>query len=89
MTHTTACRWILTTNAECEYRQTHHYCPHPEHACDCRKPKDAEPARVTPETPAEYLLSYSVFDRADDDTSVAAVRKLIGEAIRQHRERLV
>lgn len=37
MKHTTECRWILTTNVECEYRQTHHYCPHPEHACDCRE----------------------------------------------------
>lgn len=35
MKHTTGCRWILTTNVECEYRSTHHYCPHPEHACDC------------------------------------------------------
>lgn len=36
MKHTTDCRWIMTTNVECEYRSTHHYCPHREHACDCQ-----------------------------------------------------
>lgn len=35
--HVADCRWILTTNAECEYRATHRYCPHPEHACTCPK----------------------------------------------------
>lgn len=34
--HAPECRWRRTTTAECEYRDTHHYCPHPEHACDCR-----------------------------------------------------
>lgn len=33
--HHPGCRWERTTPAECEYRDTHHYCPHPEHACDC------------------------------------------------------
>ncbi len=33
--HLSECRWQKTTAAECEYRETHHYCPHPEHACDC------------------------------------------------------
>lgn len=37
--HTKDCRWERTISAECVYRDTHHYCPHPEHACDCRKPK--------------------------------------------------
>ena len=35
MDHTPDCRWERTTEAECEYRATHHYCPHPEHACNC------------------------------------------------------
>jgi hypothetical protein len=35
MTHAASCRWERTTDAECEYRATHHYCPHPEHECDC------------------------------------------------------
>lgn len=33
--HHPDCRWECTTSAECEYRETRHYCPHPEHACDC------------------------------------------------------
>lgn len=33
--HDKGCRWERTTEQECEYRATHHYCPHPEHACDC------------------------------------------------------
>lgn len=36
--HTAACRWERTTLDECEYRATHHYCPHPEHRCDCVSP---------------------------------------------------
>lgn len=36
MQHTTQCKWERTTSEECEYRDTHHYCPHPEHACDCK-----------------------------------------------------
>jgi hypothetical protein len=33
--HTADCRWEQTSEADCEYRATHHYCPHPEHACSC------------------------------------------------------
>jgi len=33
--HQPTCQWEKTTTAECEYRATHHYCPHPEHACTC------------------------------------------------------
>lgn len=41
MKHKAECRWERTTDAECVYRATHHYCPHPEHACDCAKPENA------------------------------------------------
>lgn len=34
--HVSGCVWERTTKTECEYRDTHHYCPHPEHACNCR-----------------------------------------------------
>lgn len=37
MKHEEDCRWEMTTLEECGYRQTHHYCPHPEHACSCVK----------------------------------------------------
>lgn len=33
--HGDDCTWRRTTSAECEYRDTHNYCPHPEHACSC------------------------------------------------------
>ena len=35
MSHQKNCNWMLTTLEECEYRDTHRYCPHPEHACNC------------------------------------------------------
>lgn len=35
MDHNVDCRWQRTTSAECAYRDTHNYCPHPEHACTC------------------------------------------------------
>ena len=41
--HARTCRWQRTTDAECEYRATHHYCPHPEHACNCN---GAEPRKL-------------------------------------------
>jgi hypothetical protein len=33
--HAPECAWEQTTPADCQYRQTHYYCPHPEHACTC------------------------------------------------------
>jgi hypothetical protein len=41
-THVADCRWERTTAVECEYKETHHYCPHPEHACSC--PQSDPPA---------------------------------------------
>ena len=38
--HDPDCRWQRTTLEECEYRATHFYCPHPEHACNCAAPPD-------------------------------------------------
>ena len=40
--HQSDCQWEKTTAAECEYRETHHYCPHPEHACTCKKEAEEE-----------------------------------------------
>lgn len=42
MAHYPGCQWQRTTTAECEYRTTHHYCPHPAHACSC--PTERRPA---------------------------------------------
>ena len=33
--HSPNCRWEKTTPDECAFRNTHNYCPHDEHACDC------------------------------------------------------
>ena len=33
--HEQDCRWNKLTSVECEFRATHYYCPHPEHACNC------------------------------------------------------
>jgi len=33
--HQKDCNWEKTTNEQCEYKDTHFYCPHPEHACTC------------------------------------------------------
>jgi hypothetical protein len=33
--HEPDCRWEKTTPYECEFRNTHFYCPHPEHGCTC------------------------------------------------------
>jgi len=33
--HAKDCRWTKTSEAECEFKETHHYCPHEEHSCDC------------------------------------------------------
>jgi len=35
MKHQADCAWEKTTPQECQYRDVSHYCPHPEHACDC------------------------------------------------------
>ena len=32
MEHKKNCRW---EQSNCEYKETHHYCPHPQHACNC------------------------------------------------------
>lgn len=32
--HKPDCVWM---NSNCEYKETHKYCPHPEHFCDCHK----------------------------------------------------
>lgn len=39
MTHDKDCAW---EKADCEYKETHEYCPHPEHACTCT-PKEISP----------------------------------------------
>ena len=35
MNHDEKCNWEKTKPEECEYKETHNYCPHEEHACTC------------------------------------------------------
>lgn len=35
--HLPDCPWERAT---CEYKATHYYCPHPEHACTCGSATD-------------------------------------------------
>ena len=44
MNHDKDCAW---EKADCEYKATHHYCPHPEHACTCTPATDADGALIT------------------------------------------
>lgn len=37
MKHSKNCRWETTTKEECEFRETHVYCPHDEHSCNCKE----------------------------------------------------
>lgn len=54
MDHTTECAW---SQADCEYKATHFYCPHPEHACTC---KPAEPVETDWLTEPVRITSDSV-----------------------------
>lgn len=42
--HMRSCRWENTSKEQCSYRDTHHYCPHPEHACNCRDTQESREA---------------------------------------------
>ncbi|KKK93263.1 hypothetical protein LCGC14_2694630 [marine sediment metagenome] len=42
MTHYKDCAW---ERADCEWKETHNYCPHPEHACTCAPEEDEVQSR--------------------------------------------
>ena len=67
--------------AECEYRGTHHYCPHPEHACTCL-PADAPPPALTGEEIRNMRLTMDIM-REDGlvHTSVPQFRALCDLAL--------
>lgn len=58
---------------ECEYRDTHHYCPHPEHACNCKVPADRVPSRV-----AELRRAIKAL-RGEPANIVAELDRLVAE----------
>lgn len=53
-THQPNCAWEQTTSAECDYRETHYYCPHLEHTCTC--PATAPTTRTTPSAETVFTL---------------------------------
>lgn len=79
--HDPDCRWVRTTVDECEYRETHYYCPHVEHACNCSRPtprvksefteslRRLVDACVVPDFKAKLaatLAEYEAWERAPD-----------------------
>lgn len=54
-THGPDCRWHKTTPADCEYRETHQYCPHEEHACTCAAHTDCAVDADSPPAQSNYI----------------------------------
>jgi hypothetical protein len=83
-THRPDCRWQQTTPGQCEYRQTHHYCPHAEHACTCLSPPDTPaPAEgLTLDDVVSALLAEARhFEQSDGAFDGEAARHFRGLAI--------
>lgn len=58
--HAVDCVWELTTSAQCEYRDTHHYCPHSEHACTCPEVSGELSDNPTLEEAEAYLRAQGI-----------------------------
>lgn len=58
--HVPECRWEQTTNDECEYRASHCYCPHAEHACTCPEGGSEVDARICPRCEVRFraVIAY-------------------------------
>jgi hypothetical protein len=41
--HLENCVWM---NSDCAYKETHYYCPHEEHACECAKSQPTRQERL-------------------------------------------
>ena len=55
-THNPDCQWERTTTEQCQYRATHHFCPHPEHACNCTPSLDERDAVKAAATALEQAI---------------------------------
>ncbi len=53
MKHDKDCQWEKTTIKECEFRETHNYCPHAYHKCNCDEIK-AQKVREH----ASFIIKY-------------------------------
>lgn len=74
MEHHKDCVWEKLTSAECEYRDTHHYCPHPKHECNCisLQVNGNKPVRQDVHIEVKHL---NIENRTPEDT--AAEEKII------------
>lgn len=61
--HTSECRW---ERSNCEWKETHYYCPHPEHECDCEGLPVYKAIRV--ERPSQLQDVYYIYDNDDAST---------------------
>ena len=85
MRHSRFCRWQETKESECEYRKTHEYCPHPNHACDCQDSPPAPEARVDWDKVVDGIPLFQL----DLGTTIkvrAMILKIIQSAFEKGRE---
>ena len=85
--HTEDCNWEKTTPEQCEYKTTHHYCPHPEHACNCdgfKEKAEKIQVEIVKATGHELSADKSIFFTIDPqfagyiDAITTEVAKLVG-----------
>lgn len=90
--HVPDCAWQRTTSAECEYRATHHYCPHPEHACTCpprTKPfvEHLDERMISADDVLGFLLAAEEGDAEDmTDRGVQASVRMLLEIAKRRKE---
>jgi hypothetical protein len=75
--HDKNCVWAKTTESDCSYKSTHHYCPHPEHQCSCIKVQYASHpmASVSSDERINQHLEYRVGYRTAIDDAKEILRK--------------
>jgi hypothetical protein len=76
MTHVPACRWERTTPSQCEFRESHNFCPHPEHACSC-PPTPARLGHPGHDVPGPAVPTAAGYHKTLDDVH-RQLERLIG-----------
>lgn len=82
MKHTTNCNWI---KSNCDYKDTHEYCPHLEHQCDCTKNDDMkanekDKERLNQIWPENHTENVKYDHNCDYCRSINATLELLQEA---------
>ena len=81
--HGADCAWERTTNVECEYKATHYYCPHPEHACTCPQVSGVLSDNPTMEEAEAYLRARGV---QLEDVADAFIERLLQQILELKRQ---